>query len=118
MKKNVGAGILILACFVLGYFITKGLSYRKLKSDQDTLNQIEIDREIIRDSIFHYSELEQKHRDSAQFYHEKVGSSFQKYAAVMADSALWDSLRAKYSRDLTEKIRSGSTGQRDPLRIP
>lgn len=118
MKKNVGAGILILACFVLGYCISKAISQRKLSGDQDTLRQIGIDREIIRDSIFQYSELEQKHRDSAQFYHEKVGTSFKKYAGVMADSALWDSLRAKYSRDLTEKIRSGSTGQRDPVRIP
>jgi len=118
MKKNVAAIILILACLVLGYYIARGLTHRNTGGGQDTLINSETDRELIRDSIFQYSEQEQLHRDSAQFYHEKVGTSFQKYAAVMADSALWDSLRAKYSRDLKDKIRSGSTGQRDPVRIP
>jgi len=118
MKKSVAAVILILACLVLGYFIAQSLTNRKTSGDKDALIKIETEREQISDSIFQYSEREQLHRDSAQFYHEKVGTSFKKYAAVMADSALWDSLRAKYSRDLKDKIRSGSTGQRDPVRIP
>ena len=118
MKKEIASIIALVACVILGYFIAQGITHRKLSKDQDTLMKIEIDRENIRDSIFQYSELEQIHRDSAQFYHEKVGTSFQKYATVMADSALWDSLRTKYSRDLRETIRSGGTGQRDPVRIP
>lgn len=119
MKKQIIIVVSLAVCVLLGYLIARYLSERQQdKSQQTELDTIVTKRENIKDEILHYSDLEKLHADSAQFYHQKANASYKEYITVVADTSGWNSLRAAYTRNLEAKIRSGSTGLSDSLRVP
>ena len=111
--KFIASIVLMMLVYFAGRYIID--HWKKKPAEQE---EIVTKREIIKDEIIHYSDLEKLHADSAQFYRQKANATFKDYISVMADTSGWNSVRAAYRANLEAKIRTSLAGQRDSLRVP